>query len=63
VYPQAPVYYPPYPPPPVYVPEYVREYVPHRRSRRSTCGEYHYWDGSCCVDARRHRPHIKRWCD
>jgi hypothetical protein len=26
--------------------------------RRRTCGEYYYWNGVCCVDARRHPPYV-----
>jgi len=26
--------------------------------RRRTCGQYHYWNGYCCVDARWHKPYI-----
>jgi len=33
-----------------------------RPSRPTSCGEYHYWDGQCCVDARRYRPDLgRRW--
>jgi hypothetical protein len=66
-YPPPPAYYPPvYYPPPYYTEYYTEWVVPKRRYYRShsyrwrpsSCGEYRYWKGSCCVDARRHRPYV-----
>lgn len=48
------------PPPPVYAPPLpyappAYGYVPERPS---SCGQYRYWDGERCVDARRVPPYI-----
>ena len=49
-----------------YVPDYyysvLPEYVWVSPRRPSSCGEFHYWNGYCCVDARHFRPYVgPRW--
>ena len=61
--PPAPVYgsyrYAP-PPPPVYYQPPAVEWLPPPRP--SSCGQYRYWDGERCADARWHPPYTgPRW--
>jgi hypothetical protein len=38
--------------------DYQNDYQDWSPPRPRTCGEFYYWNGRCCVDARRHRPYI-----
>ena len=49
-------YAPPPPPPPVYYAPPVVEWVPPPRP--SSCGQYRYWDGDRCRDARWAPPYV-----
>jgi len=54
-YPPPPVVPVPVPvPPPALNPPVVME-VP---LRPASCGEYHFWDGQACVDARFNKPYL-----
>jgi hypothetical protein len=57
-----PDYYPDYPPPYYGRRERKKEYVWVPPPRPRSCGQYHYWDGRCCVDARKYAPDLRpRW--
>jgi hypothetical protein len=49
-------YAPPPPPPAYYGPPFAYGWVPPPRP--SSCGQYYYWDGTRCVDARRWPPYV-----
>jgi hypothetical protein len=52
---------PPREPDHYYVRDYyydLPEYVWVSARRPSSCGEFHYWNGYCCVDARHYPPYV-----
>ncbi len=60
----------PYPPPPAYAPPpvvvgappYVYGWPPLPPPRPASCGQYHYWNGAFCADARFRPPYVgPRW--